>query len=173
MGKHMVLKRQKSSISLATLGDNASMDIDNTYGALLEAKGFLFEYQATGQLIGVDDSDWFSTQGNLLILLCKAGLSDADIDTILTAARIDPNDHKSYPEHQAIFQIAEFELVEILTGKASFNWKISFKPAAKGGIPMHEGDGFEMKAYNRTGGALTTGTVISTNKILTRFAYAE
>ncbi len=167
----IVNKRVNTAQALTTLGDNGIIDLDNKYDGLSH-KAFLFEYRMTGTISTALIADYLTTNG-IQICLVKAGLSGADLDTILTGAEItDISEHSEVPERQKLFAIARI-ILRVITSATdgTFDFELIFKPKSRGGIPFMEGSGWEVVVINRTGSALTTGNNIANMVIHERFAY--
>ncbi len=169
----IINRRTLTAKLLGTLADGASTNLDSIYGILLH-KAFLFEYMAQGTISCNNTGEFFTADG-VSIILVQAGLSAADIETILAGAQItDVTQSTEVPSRQRMFALAEIQFNAFnvdAAGAGNFHWRIHFKPRSKGGIPFTEGSGWELKFINRTGGALTTGSNVSTRSIYERFAY--
>ncbi len=163
--------------ALGTLADNGVSVIDEVYGVLLEKQAYLFEYEASGFILGLDDAE-FTAGAGVTICLVREGISATDLDTVLAGARIDPDDHGEYEIRQALYAVNKWRAIRRVdtTGSGGvdqfvIDWEISFKPKSKGGIPHSAGKGWKLLIINRTSGTLTTGAIIVTNRIYERFAY--
>ncbi len=173
----MVNRRVPTAVPLGALADDASLTLDERYGAALVQQAYLFEYKASGVLFNLDDAE-FTAGGGIVICLIKADYADATLATDIAGARIDPDDHGVYETRQALLDVAHwlrFQRVDS-TGSGGTNvvdieWEVHFKPRAKGGIPHFEGVGWKLVIMNRTGGVLTTGAIAHVTRVYERFAY--
>ncbi len=173
----MVNRRAKGLVALSTLADNGLQTIDGVYGTSLAQQAYLFQYDFSGTLMNIDDAEFTAGDGVSLILH-RANATAAELDTILTGLRIDPEDHGEYETRQALYEIAKwtsFRRVDT-TGsggvdKIDIDFDLHFQPKSKGGIPHFEGAGWQLSFMNRTGGPLTTGAIIIPHRLYERFAY--
>ncbi len=166
----IINRRNRPSQALGTLANNALVNLDVIYDGLTH-KAFLFEYHAMGFMTLATLAD-MTTEDGVDIVLVRNNLSAGDIDTILTGAEItDRTQSTEVPERQQIFGLAKFVEVDNISGVTLWMWEVHFKPSAKGGIPFTEDSGWELNFINRSGSALSTGTIVTTKWIYERFAY--
>lgn len=155
---------------LLTLADNVSLTVEAAY-ASLDEPSYLFEYEASGIIIGITRLDLVDQSG-ISVCLIRSDLSDADLDAELSAFTMTKTTVGSgrYLEHQRLFAVAALEITDSLD-PAGVNWHLHFKPKKRGGIPFNEGSGWQTVVINRTGTALTTGGIIKANLVMARFAF--
>ncbi len=165
-----IINRRQASVSLATLADNAILEMDSIMEGLTH-KAFLFEYRMKGMIKSLDVLDWVSEFG-INIVLVKQDTSGGLINTILNGVQItDESAHIDVPTRQDVFAVADIDWASVVsTIDAYLNFELVFQPGSKGGIPFMEGSGWEVVVINRTGAALSTGNLLFGN-VYERFAY--
>lgn len=173
----MVIRIVPTVQALGALADNAIDALEETYGSGLAQQAYLFEYHAHGHIINLNDAE-FSSGDGISVVLVRSDIAAAEIDRILTGAKIDPEDHGEYEIRQALLDVAQLTVFRRhdTTGSGgvdtfTIDWELHFKPKAKGGIPFFVGAGWHMLLINRTGGSLTTGAIVITDRVYLRFAY--
>ncbi len=168
-----VTKTVNPADALSTLADNTSVTIETAYSALDEPT-FLFEYEASGIIVDLDiNNDMMAGNGGSIVLV-RSDISDADIDTELSAFTLTKTTKASgrYLEHQRVFEVATLAIEGTpASGIGAMNWHLRFAPKKKGGIPFNEGSGWKLAYINRSGSAMTTGALVKANSVRQRFAF--
>ncbi len=169
----IVQKTRPASQALSTLADDTTVVIETSMSSLDEP-AFLFEYEASGQILTHDLTSDQGVQGGGSICLIRADLSDANLDLELNPDQITKTEKASgdYLAHQRLFAIAEMMAAGETNINASvLNWHLRFAPRKKGGIPLNEGSGWTLVYINRSGSAMTTGAIVTVNSVRQRFAW--
>ncbi len=164
----IITKTRPAATALLTLADNTILDMMNTMVTLADP-AFLFEFKASGSFYAGTLTQL--VQGGDVICLVRSDIDGADLDSELAPDQITRLETGDYEKHQRIFAVAEWEYASQDANVFVWNWKIHFKPKSKGGIPFSQGSGWKLVIINRQGGAQSTGDFVTTESIMTRYAW--
>ncbi len=141
--------------ALTTLGADTSLSLNTSYGSAM-TKAFLIKQVRYALAL----SGLTAGEGPILIGFARGGLSVAEITSALATALVNPED----ASNMGAFAMAStifWETLRLISDHdevSPLNETISI--GGRKGIPVQEGEGIQLFAFNPTGAALTTGAAV-------------
>ncbi len=164
----IISRNTHSLITLGTLADGVSMNIDSRYGSALTERAVLLGYKYEGILI----ADPLEAGNGFVVCLVDQDITDAELNSLL-GTRIDKGPAGAVELATQMKLKGICKAIPGALSSAQTISRLSLDITFGKGVPYEETNGWCLLAFNNSGAALTTGGFIGCVSIEQRFAYVR